>query len=86
VQDDHQIIIRLEPLSVNVIQAKEISYTEYFLFFFFPRKRTKYQYVLNIMVRVSLLNVAGIQHEQQIQENDILGFIKYKVKKFRQVK
>ncbi|MFB5195862.1 DUF4312 family protein [Neobacillus sp. KR4-4] len=68
------------------MQAKEISYTEYFLFLFFPRKRTKYQYVLNIKVRVSLLNVDGIQHEKQFQDNGILGFIKYKVQKFRQVK
>ncbi|MFB7141654.1 DUF4312 family protein [Gottfriedia sp. NPDC056225] len=83
VKDNSQIIIRIEPLSVGVIEAKEIIYTERFLFFFFPRERRKYEYKLDIKVSVSMLNVDEIQHETHVQKNNIPEFIKYKVKKVR---
>jgi hypothetical protein len=59
-------------------------YTEYFLWF--PRERKKYQYVLDIKVSVSLLNVDAIQHETHIQKTRLPEWIKHKKKLLRQVK
>ncbi|MGE7607700.1 DUF4312 family protein [Peribacillus frigoritolerans] len=86
VQDDSQLIIRLEPINVDIIEAIEITYTEHFLFFFFPRERKKYRYILDVKVSVSIVNVSEIQHEKQIQKNALPEFIKYKIRQFRQVK
>lgn len=76
VMDDYKgMIIRIEPMDVQVIEAKESSYTERFLFFFFPRKRSKYKVVLEIEVKVFLLEVDKIQFEKIDEPNNIRNMI-----------
>ncbi len=45
-------LLRIEPMSVEVIQAQKREYTERFLFLFFPRIRTKYYLQLKVCVKV----------------------------------
>ncbi|WP_088066766.1 DUF4312 family protein [Gottfriedia luciferensis] len=69
------MIIRIEPLHVEVIEAKELTYTERFLFIFFPRKRQKYKVVLDVDVNLFILEVDKIQFEQVEQSNSVMNSI-----------
>jgi uncharacterized protein (TIGR03578 family) len=61
------LILRIEPKDIRVVEAKETTYTERFLFFFFPRKRTTYKVVMEIDVNVFLLETDQIQFEKTEQ-------------------
>ncbi|MCK1997564.1 DUF4312 family protein [Psychrobacillus psychrodurans] len=65
------MIIRIEPIDVDVVEAKEFSYIERFLFFFFPRKRSKYSVVLDVKIKLFLLNVEEINFNKVEQKNNI---------------
>ena len=39
---ESEVILRIEPVEVEVVKAVQQSYKERFLFFFFPRIRTHY--------------------------------------------
>ncbi|WP_107837831.1 DUF4312 family protein [Metasolibacillus meyeri] len=58
------LILRIEPIDVSVIEAKETAYTERFLLFFFPRQRSKYQVVLEVEVNVFLLDAEEIAFDK----------------------
>lgn len=57
------IILRIEPVNISVIEAKEINYTERFLFIFFPRKVKQYYVKLEIKVNIFLMDVESIPFE-----------------------
>jgi uncharacterized protein (TIGR03578 family) len=63
------MVIRIEPLDVEIIEAKETEYTERFFFFFFPRKRSNFNVVLDVKVSVVMLNVEGIHFQKTTQSN-----------------
>lgn len=65
------MIIRIEPVNVNVIEAKETSYIERFFFFFFPRQRSKYSVVLDVEINLFLLDVGQITFEKNEQGNGV---------------
>ncbi|MEG0260248.1 MAG: DUF4312 family protein [Lysinibacillus sp.] len=67
------MIIRIEPINVNVIEAKETSYVERFLFFFFPRQRSKFSVVLDVDVNLFLLDVDKVDFEKNEQGNNLKG-------------
>lgn len=69
------MIIRIEPLHVEVVEAKELTYTERFLFFFFPRKRQKFKVVLDVEVNLFLLNIDEIQFEKIEKINGVVKTI-----------
>ncbi|WP_430509730.1 DUF4312 family protein [Gottfriedia solisilvae] len=69
------MIIRIEPLHVEVVEAKELTYTEHFLFFFFPRKRQKFKVVLDVDVNLFLLNIDEIQFKKIEQTNGVVKTI-----------
>lgn len=65
VMKEHKgLILRIEPSDVNVIEAKETTFTERFFLFFIPRKRSKFKVVLEITVNIFLLDVDEIQFEK----------------------
>lgn len=66
------MIIRIEPMNITVVEAKELSYTERFLLFFFPRQRTKYNVVLDVEVNLFLLDTQEIVFEK-IKEKQSVG-------------
>lgn len=55
-----EVLLRVEPLKVDVLKAEEKSYTERFLFFFFPRKRTSYEVELAVTVSVTEIELADV--------------------------
>jgi len=69
------MIIRIEPVNVDVIEAMETSYIERFLFVFAPRKRSKYRVVLDVDVKLFLLDVEEIRFETVEQGNSLKGQI-----------
>ena len=58
------MIIRIEPVNVDVVEAMETSYTERFLFIFAPRVRKKYRVVLDVDVQLFLLDVESINFSE----------------------
>ncbi|GLC86924.1 DUF4312 family protein [Lysinibacillus piscis] len=58
------LILRIEPIDVTVIEARETTYTERFFLLFFPRKRNQYKVVLEVEVNVFLLDVEEIVFEK----------------------
>lgn len=58
------MIIRIEPVNVTVVEAKEFSCTERFLLFFFPRKRSKYKVALDVEVKLFLLETEEMVFEK----------------------
>lgn len=55
-----EVLLRVEPLEVEVLKAVEQTYTEHFLFFFFPRKKISYQVELAVTVAITQLNLATL--------------------------
>ncbi len=76
VMDEYKaMIIRIEPLSINVIEAIEHTYTERFLLFFFPRKRHMYKVVMDVDVNITLLKVEDIDFKTIDSPNGIVKSI-----------
>lgn len=59
-----KIMLRIEPLDVCVITADAITYTEKFLFFFFPRKRTNYAITLDVTIEMSYIDQEEIAFKE----------------------
>ncbi|GKX61906.1 DUF4312 family protein [Pragia fontium] len=62
-KESSNIILRIEPLDVEVINATVKVTKEKFLFVFFPRDREFYSVVLDVALDVTLLNVQEIRFE-----------------------
>ncbi|EXU74259.1 MULTISPECIES: DUF4312 family protein [Erwinia] len=52
-----QVLLRIEPQDVKVVQARESIRQEKFLFFFLARERRRYRIELEITVNVSVIEV-----------------------------
>lgn len=59
-KNSSNIILRIEPLDVQVVTAKEEATTERFLFFFLPRKRMFYEFTLDVSVDMSFVDLSDI--------------------------
>ena len=64
-----KVLLRIEPINVEVLKAVENKYTERFLFFFFPRQRISYEVELSITVAVTEIKLADISFSQQMTED-----------------
>ncbi|EPC3541190.1 DUF4312 family protein [Aeromonas hydrophila] len=63
-KDNQQVLLRIEPLEVQVLKAEESVRVEKFLFFFLPRQRREYRVQLEITVQVTSLDVARVTFTQ----------------------
>ncbi len=63
-KDNPLVMLRIEPLEVQVIKAEESVRVEKFLFFFLPRQRREYRVQLEIKVQVTSLDVAKVTFTQ----------------------
>lgn len=59
-KDNQQVLLRIEPVDVQVLKAEESVRVEKFLFFFLPRQRREYRVQLEIKVQVTSLDVAKV--------------------------
>ena len=66
---ESEVILRIEPIEVEVIKAIEKTYKERFLFFFFPRKRTSYHVVLEVTVSVTTLRVGEVEFTKEMTDD-----------------
>lgn len=51
------VLLRIEPLDVNVLSAEEKIIKEKFLFFFLPREKKTYTVSLEVMVNVTMIDL-----------------------------
>ncbi|WP_033138191.1 DUF4312 family protein [Aeromonas finlandensis] len=63
-KDNPLVMLRIEPLEVQVLKAEELVRVERFLFFFLPRQRREYRVQLEIKVQVTSLDVAKVTFTQ----------------------
>ncbi|HEH9399644.1 cytoplasmic protein [Aeromonas sobria] len=63
-KDNPLVMLRIEPLEVQVLKAEESVRVEKFLFFFLPRQRCEYRVELEIKVQVTSLDVAKVAFTQ----------------------
>ncbi|MGN5113007.1 DUF4312 family protein [Aeromonas jandaei] len=63
-KDNQQVLLRIEPVDVQVLKAEESIRVEKFLFFFLPRQRRVYRVQLEITVQVTSLDVARVTFTQ----------------------
>ena len=66
IMEQSNVLLRIEPVNVDILKAVENKYTERFLFFFFPRQRISYEVELSVTVAVKL---ADISFSQQMTED-----------------
>ncbi|MGL4858796.1 MAG: DUF4312 family protein [Enterobacteriaceae bacterium] len=62
-QGTENLILRIQPVDVEVLEAKVKRKREKFLFFFFPRTREHYSVVLNVTLDVTLLDIEHLQFQ-----------------------
>ncbi|MGX7126769.1 DUF4312 family protein [Enterococcus viikkiensis] len=65
IMQESEVILRIEPIDVDIVKAAQKNYTERFFFFFFPRKRTSYQVTLEVLVNVTTLLVEDVVFTQE---------------------
>lgn len=76
VMDEYKaMIIRIEPVSIHVNEAIEHTYTERFLLFFFPRKRSEYTVKLEVDIKITLLKVEEIPFKKIESPDGIVNHI-----------
>ncbi|HDO1320292.1 TPA: DUF4312 family protein [Aeromonas veronii] len=63
-KDNQQVLLRIEPVDVQVLKAEESVRVEKFMFFFLPRQRREYRVQLEITVQVTSLDVARVTFTQ----------------------
>lgn len=60
-KEKKDVIIRIEPLDIQVVKAEQEIFTERFLFFFLPRTRADYRVLLDVEVEITLIEMETIQ-------------------------
>ncbi|MBA4531990.1 DUF4312 family protein [Brevibacillus sp. 7WMA2] len=61
------LILRIEPMDVEVLKATQFSYKERFLGILFPRTRTKYTIEVRILVRLRVIELSKIPFTEEMQ-------------------
>ncbi|CAI3254312.1 hypothetical protein CIRMBP1197_00059 [Enterococcus cecorum] len=77
-KSSNDVLLKIQPEDVRVIEAKEIEYTERFLFFFFPRVRHKFEVKMEVFVEISKINMDAVVFDKtkitEWSKESILGF------------
>lgn len=59
-KEKDDVIVRIEPVAIQIIKAEQETYTERFFFFFLPRKRADYRVLLDVEVEITLIEMETI--------------------------
>ncbi|KUE79567.1 MULTISPECIES: DUF4312 family protein [Aeromonas] len=59
-REGEQVLLRVEPLEVDVVEARERVWTERFLFLFLPREKREYSVTLDITVSMTSLDTSAV--------------------------
>lgn len=58
------IPIRIEPLEVQIIEGKELTYTERFMFFFMKREVKEYHIKIQVIVNLFTIDIESFNFEK----------------------
>lgn len=64
-KESNEVVLRIEPLDVQVLVAEEETFIEKFLFLFLPRTRVTYRVVLNVEIEVTLIEMEKVTFVQK---------------------
>lgn len=81
-KESSEVLLRIEPKAVTVISAEEQLFTERFLFFFFPRKRTVYNVQLEVEVEIQSIGMEQVvfeKSEQGVSEGIAIPFLSKRI-------
>ncbi|MCE7537714.1 DUF4312 family protein [Aliivibrio fischeri] len=59
-KDNEQVILRIEPVDVKLINAEKKERIEKFMFFFLPRNKTTYSVTIDVTVNVTVINIGQL--------------------------
>ncbi|OCG11675.1 cytoplasmic protein [Gilliamella sp. App6-5] len=60
-KNTNNIMLRIEPIDIQVVSAIEKTIIERFLFVFLPRKKTLYEITLDVSVNVTFVDLSDIK-------------------------
>lgn len=67
------LVVRIEPVRIEVVSSTESMYKERLFGLFFPRTRTRYDITVDIQVRLGVVDVASIPFQTQTEQTARLG-------------
>ncbi len=63
--EEQKVVLRIEPLDIQILSAEKNQYDERFLFFFMPRKRVEYCVTLKIEVEILLIEAEKVVFKEK---------------------
>lgn len=60
-KEKNDVIIRIEPIDIQIVRAEQETFTERFLFIFLPRTRADYRVLLDVEVEITLIEMEAIE-------------------------
>jgi uncharacterized protein (TIGR03578 family) len=64
-KEKKDVIVRIEPLDIQIVKAEQETFTERFLFFFLPRTRVNYRVLLDVEVAITLVEMDTLHFEEK---------------------
>ncbi|EUJ42124.1 hypothetical protein BCAMP_00800 [Brochothrix campestris FSL F6-1037] len=71
-QSSNDVIVRIEPIDIEMLEATATHETERFLFFFFKRDKVTYQVKLNVTIELTKIvveNIAFKERQKNVYQN-----------------
>ncbi|ALS02894.1 hypothetical protein ATZ33_16360 [Enterococcus silesiacus] len=59
-KEKDDVIVRIEPVDIQIVRAEQETFTEHFLFFFLPRTRADYRVLLDVEVEITLIEMETV--------------------------
>lgn len=59
-KEKSDVIVRIEPLDIQIVKAEQETFTERFLFFFLPRTSVDYRVLLDVEVEITLIEMETV--------------------------
>ena len=59
-KEKDDVIVRIEPVDIQIVRAEQETFTERFLFFFLPRTRADYRVLLDVEVEITLIEMETV--------------------------
>ncbi|SJZ83992.1 conserved hypothetical protein EF_0831/AHA_3912 [Pilibacter termitis] len=63
-KESEDVILKIEPIDINILSAEKQVVHEKFLFFFFPRERVSYSVSLEIEVEITRFDAESVQYKE----------------------
>lgn len=66
---ESDVMLRVEPMDIEVLVARKAEFTERFLFFFLPRKNTTFEVELLVTVKITRVKLENIPFIEEKVDN-----------------